>query len=319
VSNNNTAFNVSEIKELNGIALEQIKSSIQNGEIRKEVFNKIGQQGFNIIKMEKSDYDQLLSLDNTPSSPMAPLTFRDLQIFMLKEMQMQANYQPIMIRTLLQSGGKATRDDIATKIKDLNSEKEDQDFKNIPVYEVLEKHGIVRKQHGTEYILNTEELTAEQSRQLVALCNWKILTQPLKFEELIEAFDKNKTLFDPDRITLEESEKARSSFVSDFPIDKIHVMKLDEYVPGKPDPTSNQVDKNTFCYRLERGLPGQGSIQGVVAKKFGIFFNREEQVYKYNKEKYDSPEKAFDAIKSEIYSILQAGKQFKENKNWKTR
>lgn len=134
MSNNNTAFNVSEIKELNGIALEQIKSSIQNGEIRKEVFNKIGQQGFNIIKMEKSDYDQLLPLDNIPSSPMAPLTFRDLQIFLLKEMQMQANYQPIMIRTLLQSGGKATRDGIATKIKDLNSEKEDQDFKNIPVY-----------------------------------------------------------------------------------------------------------------------------------------------------------------------------------------
>jgi hypothetical protein len=29
---------------------------------------------------------------------------------------MQANYQPIMIRTLLQSGGKTTKDDIAAKI-----------------------------------------------------------------------------------------------------------------------------------------------------------------------------------------------------------
>jgi MoxR-like ATPase len=49
---------------------------------------------------------------------------------------------------------------------------------------------------------------------------------------LIEAFDKNKSLFDPDRITLEESERLRSSFVSDFPIDKIQAMKLDEYVPS---------------------------------------------------------------------------------------
>ena len=112
-------------------------------------------------------------------------------------MQMQANYQPIMIRTLLQSGGKATKD--------------------VEVYNVLEKkYGIVTE-HDNEFILNTEELTAEQSQQLIALCNWKILTQPLLLEELIEAFDKNKSLFDPGRITLEESESLRSPFVSNFP------------------------------------------------------------------------------------------------------
>ena len=110
----------------------------------------------------------------------------------------------------------------------------------------------------------------------------------------------------------------RSSFVSDFPIDKIQSMKLDEYVPGKPDSKTGQVDKTTFCYRLERSLPWQGSIQGVVAQKFGIYFNREENTYKYNKQKYDSLEKAFDAIKSELHSILHAGKQFKEHKNWLT-
>ena len=104
VSNNNTTFNISEIKELNGISLERIKASIQHVD-KKEVFNRIGQQGFNIVKMEKADYDQLLSLDNTLSSAMAPLTFRDLQIFLLKEMQMQANYQPVMIKTLLLAGG----------------------------------------------------------------------------------------------------------------------------------------------------------------------------------------------------------------------
>jgi hypothetical protein len=70
----------------------------------------------------------------------------------------------------------------------------------------------------------------------------------LQFEELIEAFDKKRSLFDPDRISLEESEKLRTSFVSDFPIDKIQMMELDEYVPGKPDPKSGQVDKTTFCY-----------------------------------------------------------------------
>jgi hypothetical protein len=55
-----------------------------------------------------------------------------------------------------------------------------------------------------------------------------------------------------------------------------------------------------------------------VAEKFGIYFNRKEKAYKYNRQKYDSPEKAFDAIKSEIYSVLQVGKQFKEHKNLET-
>jgi hypothetical protein len=59
---------------------------------------------------------------------------------------------------------------ISLQTSELNSEKEDQDFKDVPSYDVLEKHGIVRK-HGNEFVLNREELTAEQSRQLIALCN----------------------------------------------------------------------------------------------------------------------------------------------------
>jgi len=143
------------------------------------------------------------------------LSFIDLQKFLLKEMQMQANYQPIMLKTLLVSGGKVTREDIAANIKELNSEKVDQDFKNIPVYDVLEKRGVVKK-YDSEFILNMTELTPEQSKQLIALCDWKILSLPLQLEELIEAFDKNKSLFDLDRITLEKREKLRLSFVSDF-------------------------------------------------------------------------------------------------------
>jgi hypothetical protein len=72
-------------------------------------------------------------------------------------MQTQANYQPVMIKTVLLSGGKATGDHIATKIKELNSEKKDQDFKNIHVYDVLEKHGIVKK-YDDEFVLNVENL-----------------------------------------------------------------------------------------------------------------------------------------------------------------
>jgi hypothetical protein len=43
-----------------------------------------------------------------------------------------------------------------------------------------------------------------------------------------------------------------------------------------------------------------------TALDFGIYYNRENQEYLYkNKEKYGSPQEAFDVIKSEIHSILK--------------
>lgn len=49
-------------------------------------------------------------------------SFVDLQRFILNEMRMQMNYQPIMIKILLENGGSATKDVIASKIKELNDD-----------------------------------------------------------------------------------------------------------------------------------------------------------------------------------------------------
>ena len=167
-----------------------------------------------IKKISEKEYESITNI----SQPKNPLSFMDLQKFLLKEMQMQANYQPIMIRTLLLSGGKAIKENIAAKIKELNSEKVDQDFKNIPVYDVLQRRGVVRKL-GDDFILNSTELTQEQRQQLIALCNWRIDNMPLQLEELIYAFDKNKKLFDLNRLSLEQLESMRSAFVSSFALD----------------------------------------------------------------------------------------------------
>ena len=77
-------------------------------------------------------------------NPIARFGFKELQRFLLTEMQMQANYQPIMIKTLLERGGTAGRNEIAEKIKEYNKDNPAQDFRFIPVYEVLD-HGIVQK------------------------------------------------------------------------------------------------------------------------------------------------------------------------------
>jgi hypothetical protein len=225
---------------------------------------------------------------------------------------MQANYQPIVIRTFLESGGKATKYDIAAKIKELNTGKQNTDFNNIPVYDVLEKHEIVRKQSNGEFILNSVHLSGDQRQQLIALCNWKIDDMPLQLEKLIEAFDKNRTLFDPDKFSLEESERIRTKFVSDFPIERISQLELDEYIIGKRDSNIGKTNKATFCYRLLYQLGEVLSGFGVKSPlDFGIYYSEKNKKYVYkNEEKYRSAQEAFSAIKTEIHSILEAGNEY---------
>jgi MoxR-like ATPase len=257
-----------------------------------------------IRKLSKEDYDSILSISQSKK------TFVDLQRFLLEEMQMQANYQPIMVRTLLESGGKATINQITSKIQELNPDKTDADLKNIPVYYVLENRGIVRKKNNNQFILNSEDLNEDQCQQLIALCNWKIHNISLQLEELIRAFDKNRNLFDIDR-SPEELERVRLSFVSAFPLEKLLQLQLDDYVVGKPDPETGTVDKSTFCYRLENEMKKLSSFPVRASLDFGIYYSRKREGYDYkNKEKYSSPQEAFDAVKSELYSILKAGEQY---------
>ena len=61
--------------------------------------------------------------------------------------------------------------------------------------------------------------------------------------------------------------------------------------PGKPEPSTDGVDKTTFCYRLEREL---GKLSGIGIRSsydFGIYYSQEDQKYLYkNTERYNTPQ-----------------------------
>jgi hypothetical protein len=213
-----------------------------------------------------------------------PLTFVDLKRFLLQKMKPRANYQPVMIKTLLENGGRCTKDQIVRKLREFNTEETaDKDFKSVPVYSVLEDHHIVRKEAEDSYILNTVNLSSEQVLHLTLLCNWLIPEHPLQLNELAGLFDKDRNFFAEERPSAEEIENQRRQFVSDFSEQKVPTMKLDEYVIGKDDRT-------TFCYRLEITLQWIGSIRGSYAYKFGIFYNEKRGKYAYDEKKYRSAE-----------------------------
>jgi hypothetical protein len=275
---------------------------------------KITEKGIEVLSQNPTEIDMefLHKLGND-----LRLTFVDLQEFILEEMRMQKNYQPVMLKILLENNGKATKEEILAGIKNANKEVQQEDLRNIPVFEVLKNHGVVRKENDYFY-LNSQELTSDQKNQLIALTNWKNYDSPLNLEELIIAFNKNVNLFNPDGYDAELIEKEHNMFVERFPIENIVNIKLDEYVAGKPDPQTGGVNRSTFCYLLEFGTDTFGGIGGRQAKKFGIHYDKVLREYIYNKEKYTSVDEAFNKVKLEIRMILEATKAFSYDREWKT-
>ncbi len=63
VSEHNSRFELTEERDLQGLSLDQIREAINAGKLKKQVFEKVSQQGFNILKIEKEDYDSVISLE----------------------------------------------------------------------------------------------------------------------------------------------------------------------------------------------------------------------------------------------------------------
>ena len=65
----------------------------------------------------------------------------------------------------------------------------------------------------------------------------------------------------------------REDFVQHFPVDRLKDMTLDQYAVGKPD---------SFCYWLEFKTKVLGDIRGGSAAKFGIWWSKSEERWRWN-------------------------------------
>lgn len=100
----------------------------------------------------------------------------------------------------------------------------------------------------------------------------------------------------------ESLEVLRKEFVAKFPVNQLQSMLIDDYVVGN--------GRDSFCYWLETKLIGLGSIKGGTPpdRKFGVYFNKSEGVYK-TIPKWDSrlnPDAAFEKIKQALKDLLSA-------------
>jgi len=137
------------------------------------------------------------------------------------------------------------------------------------------------------------------------------------FEKLILDFDKDRNLFEPEREPPELIEKLRRDFITRFQIEKVAAIRIDDYVLGKPDPRTGGVNRNTFCYYLENGVPGYGGIGGTPATKFGIYYSKPDGNYRWRqRERYDTPAQAFSAVRKDLERIAHEGLDFQKYRNW---
>ena len=168
---------------------------------------------------------------------------------------------------------------------------------------------------GTE----TNEFLKSRGFEIVTEDKSKLISLNKKFDlaNLILEYDNNKDSLGQRKITEKETMQLRSEFISDFPPDKILNIKMDNYVVGKKLPDRDEPNRKTFCYRLEFGLPGFGSLGGINALKFGIYYSHKDKKYVYNEKKFHSSEEAFNEILKQINTLLKSGEQFTQDNDWK--
>lgn len=103
-------------------------------------------------------------------------TFEELKQFLAEDMKMQQVYQPVLIQTLIESGGTATVRQLAQKFLSLDESQLDyyeRRLKGMPI-PVLKRHGIVDKD-GILVSLNAKgTLTVEQRAELIGLCQIRL-------------------------------------------------------------------------------------------------------------------------------------------------
>ena len=103
------------------------------------------------------------------------MTFEELRDFLASKMKMSHIYQPLLIKTLIESGGVSTIRQLATAFLS-NDESQimfyEKRLKEMPI-KVLTKHGIISR-NGELVSLNIKKMSLEQKAEIKKLCEQKI-------------------------------------------------------------------------------------------------------------------------------------------------
>ena len=198
VSPDNVTLHLNEYKDLQGLNLNRIKDAIQLGKLSK-TFERLGQQGFNLKQISESEYNTIITITaenfaNTSKS--FSISYDDL-IKYIKQHRMNENYQPVVIKTLIENPNGVTKQEIQNKLEIYNSESESKSMTET-VLSVLSNNGIIHKELD-KYVLNlSNELNIEEKNTIINLCDERIKEFQIKPHDKNDGY-KEMTSFDNDK------------------------------------------------------------------------------------------------------------------------
>ena len=244
VLENNSIFYLSEEIDLNGIPLDTINNSIKEG-VLEDVFKKISQQGFNITKINKSDYDSIILLDKELIlQNKIYLNYDELYSFISKDMNSNTNYQAIMIRTLLENDV-ILKENINEKIR-LENPNKDYTFPLEEVYEKLVNKNKIIKVIGNRYSLNlTNPLNQNEKDNLIQICN-----------QIIDSIKENNRLLEKNvsPLHIDILKKFDKKIGRYLRADEIYGKKKDRNLKKTPLPPDEFVNEPHYMHNLIRGV-----------------------------------------------------------------
>ena len=99
-----------------------------------------------------------------------------------------------------------------------------------------------------------------------------------------------------------QDRQALDEFCARFPLDKLRAMTLQDYALG------HDTAKESFCYWLEWKLGNHGSVRGGSSAKWGVWWGKQENDWRYNKF-YTSPEDALQRLTEGLALLVEAVQQ----------
>jgi diadenosine tetraphosphate (Ap4A) HIT family hydrolase len=176
--------------------------------------------------------------------------YEQLKYFLQNQMQMQHIYQPVMLRTILQNGGKATVREIAQEfLRGDHSQLEyyEKITKQVPGNVLARRHIVQR--HGSEYRLipSFSELTYNERTELIELCNEK-LRLFLEARSLDPWEHRRKVGYVPGSLRYEVLKRAGGRCEACGVSVETKALEVDHIVPRNKGGSNDLTNLQALCY-----------------------------------------------------------------------
>jgi diadenosine tetraphosphate (Ap4A) HIT family hydrolase/5-methylcytosine-specific restriction endonuclease McrA len=175
---------------------------------------------------------------------------QDYEDFVTHRMRMSHVYQPVMLMTLLENGGKASTREIARAVLD-HDESQIEYYEKIVgnmVGRVLRNHGLVKKE-GHEYVLcSDEKLSKQETAHLIELCHQKLTEYEAKRGERIWLHRKLSSGYISGTLKYEVLKQAQFHCELCGISGDVRALEVDHIIPRNVGGTDDRTNLQALCY-----------------------------------------------------------------------